>query len=111
MKEFDDLLSGVYSATTTEVRVLVRELSVRIGILARPVSILIWYDGRSAEPYEFENSATMRTPLHESIRSSGLAASEGDAIRDAVRLLTQDYEDAVRNGHMPDDDWLVRVAR
>ena len=35
------------------------------------------------------------------------AESENEAIRLAVRMLTQDYEEAVRRGEMPDDSWLV----
>lgn len=111
MNDLDELLSGVYSATTSEIRILVRQLEVRIGILTRPVSITVWYDARSAEPYEFELSATMNALLHAARPSRGTATSEAEAIRYAVRMLTQDYEDAVRQGKMPDDNWLVPASR
>ena len=41
MARFHDLLSGVHSATITDVAVLVREVRVRIGVLSRYVTIRI----------------------------------------------------------------------
>lgn len=111
MNDMDDLLNGVYSPTITEVSVLVREVRVRVGVLSDYVTVRIYYDGRSAEPYQFELSAVMKTARERHSRPSGQKArTEGDALRQAVRLLTQDYEDAVRNGEMPDDSWLVPAA-
>lgn len=108
MERLDELLSGIHSTTVTEVSVLVREVRVRIGVLAKEVTIRIYYDSRSAEPYRFTVSALMKTIDGRSARECPrTAASEGEALRRAVRMLTQDYEDAVRQGHMPDDDWLV----
>ncbi|HYH09375.1 MAG TPA: hypothetical protein VEK11_20175 [Thermoanaerobaculia bacterium] len=110
MKDMDELLAGVYSATIAEIAVLVREVRVRIGILPTPVTVRIYYDAREAEPYSFELSAVMRTaPAREAHAREPLARTEGDALRQAVRMLTQDYEDAVRQGQMPDDGWLVPV--
>jgi hypothetical protein len=104
----DELLNGVYSPTVTDVSVLVREVHVRVGVLLKPVVIRVFYDGRAGEPYRFVLSARMKTtpdgdrrPLPRS------AASEAEALRRAVRMLMQDYEDAVRQGLMPDDCWLV----
>jgi hypothetical protein len=110
MKELDELLSNMHSASTSELLVLVREVRVRIGVLTRPVTIRVWYDGRRAEPFEFELSATMEIASHGSRAASGSALTEADAIRRAVRLLTQDYEDAVRQGNIPDDRWLATVG-
>ena len=108
MKDVEDLANGVYSPTVAEVWILVREVRVRIGILTKPVTVRIYYDGRSAEPYRFELSAVMKTADGRTPRECDqCAASEADALRQAVRLLTQDYEDAVRHGRMPDDSWLV----
>lgn len=112
MKDVDELLSGVYSATIAEISVLVREARVRVGVLSEFVTVRIFYDARSAEPYRFELSAVMKTARERNARGSGqTAVSEGDALRQAVRLLTQDYEDAVRRGELPDDSWLVPVAQ
>lgn len=112
MKELNELLNGVYSSTIADVAVLVREVRVRIGVLPRSVTVRIYYDGRSTKPYSYELSAVMKTAAAREVRSvESNAATEGDALRLAVRLLTQDYEDAVRNGQMPDDSWLVPVAR
>ncbi len=108
MDRFDELLNGIHSATVTEVSVLVREVRVRIGVLAKAVTIRIYYDSKSDERYRFELSAFMKTGRESGARDARrTAASEGEALRRAVRMLTQDYEDAVRQGHLPDDGWLV----
>jgi len=113
MKDVDELLKSVYSTTITNVSVLVREVRVRVGVLSQFVTVRIYYDGRSEEPFRFELSAVMKTAgaqyaAHEAEQK---AQSEADALRHAVRLLTQDYEDAVRRGELPDDSWLVPIAR
>ena len=108
MERFDDLLNGIYSPTVSAVSVLVREVSVRIGVLGKPVTIRIYYDGKSDQPYRFGLSARMKTVCDRAAREAPRsAASEEEALRRAVRLLTQDYEDAVRQGHLPDDNWLI----
>jgi hypothetical protein len=108
MRPFDELLNGVYSPTVTDVSVLVREVRVRIGVLSKPVQIRIYYDSKNADPYFFECSAEMKTgatgSAHDEVRN---APSEGEALRRAVRVLTHDYECAIRAGRMPDDTWLV----
>jgi hypothetical protein len=108
MGPFDELLRGVYSSTVAEVSILVRQVEVRIGVLRKPVTIRIYYTERADEPYRFAMSARMKTANKGGVREGQhTAASEGDALRRAVRLLTQDYEDAVRQGKMPDESWLV----
>lgn len=103
-----ELLSAVYSTTVSEVSLLVREVRVRIGILPKRVTIRIYYDGKSSEPYRFELSAEMKTEEPDPNRNAGRNAStEVEALRLAVRCLTQGYEDAVRRGEIPDDSWLV----
>ncbi len=108
MDRFDDLLNGL-SPTITEVAVLVREVRVRVGVLPKPVTIRIYWDGKSKEPYRFELSARMNPTPARDCDDEGpcRAASEAEALRRAVRMLTQDYEAAVRQGEMPDDEWLV----
>lgn len=108
MARLDDLLNGL-SPTITEAAVLVREVRVRIGVLPKPVTIRIYYDHRSSEPYQFVLSARMNPALARDARDEAPcgAASESEALRRAVRLLTQDYEEAVRQGQMPHDDWLI----
>ncbi|HET7712290.1 MAG TPA: hypothetical protein VFL80_10215 [Thermoanaerobaculia bacterium] len=111
MNELDELLNGVYSPTISDVSVLVREVRVRVGVLSRFVTIWIYYEGRTAEPYRFELSAIMKTARGRDPRASRRTAhTETDALRQAVRLLTQDYEEAVRLGEMPDESWLVPVG-
>ena len=109
--DMDELLNGVYSPTIAEVSVLVREVRIRVGVLSNYVTVRIYYDGRNTEPYQFELSAVMKTARdRRSRQSEQKARTEGDALRQAVRLLTQDYEEAVRHGEMPDDSWLVPAA-
>ncbi|HVG23974.1 MAG TPA: hypothetical protein VND45_07455 [Thermoanaerobaculia bacterium] len=108
MKDLDELLSGAYSPSIAEISVLVREVHVRVGVLATPVIIRVLYDGKSSESYRFQLSAGMKTsPDGETRRTNGRARTEADALRQAIRLLTQDYDDAVRQGKMPHDSWLV----
>jgi len=111
MPPFDELLNGVYSATITEVSVLVREVRVRVGVLSTPVTIRIYYQAKVSEPFTFEISAVMKTGSQDKSRDAlGGAPTENEALRRAVRTLTQDYEDAVRRGEIPDDRWLVESA-
>lgn len=112
MTFFDNLLNGAYSATITEMSVLVREVRVRIGVLVQPVTIRIYYDSRGADAYTFELSAFMKTASDRDIRTTpGTAPSESEALRRAVRMLTEDYEEAVRRGELPEDRWLVQADR
>lgn len=111
MKDVDELMSSAHSPTIAEVSVLVREVRVRVGVLSNFVTVRIYYDGCSDDPYGFELSAVMKTSRDRRACPAGQRArTEADALRQAVRLLTQDYEDAVRQGEMPDDDWLVPVG-
>jgi hypothetical protein len=109
--ELDDVLTGIQSSTVTDAAVLVREVRVRIGVLTKYITIMVYYRPGAEEPFTFELSDLMRTagagPARDASRT---ATSEKEALRHAVRLLTQDYEDAVRRGEMPDDSWLVPVA-
>ena len=113
MNPFDDLLSGVYSATVTEAAVLVREVRVRIGVLSRPVTIRVYYDGRRSDSFIAETTEFMKTAGSDARKRDGgcSATSEIEALRRAVRMLTEDYEEAVRRGELPDDSWLVRSGR
>jgi hypothetical protein len=105
---FEDLLTGVHSPTVTDVAVLVREVRLRVGVLSQEVAIRIFWDGNEHEPYRFETSALMKAGKDAPVRDGERGArSENEALRHAVRMLTQDYEEAVRRGEIPDDSWLV----
>ncbi len=111
MNDIDELLNGLYSSTIAEIAVLVREARVRIGVLSNFVTVRIYFDSRRAEPYRFELSAVIKTASGKRAPEvEQRAITETDALRHALRTLTQDYEEAVRNGQMPDDTWLVPVA-
>lgn len=107
MKAPGNLLDGIHSATIADVAVLVREVRVRIGVLTRSVTIRIYQDATKSDPYFFELSAVVRTPDGEAPDRTHNAPSENEALRRAVRILTQDYEAAVRGGEIPDDAWLI----
>lgn len=111
MERFDDLLNGVHSATISDVSVLVREVRVRVGVLSKFVTIRIYHDERGAEPYHFELSAHMKTAAGDVRNAPRDAPSENEALRRAVRMLTRDYDAAVRGGELPDDSWLVQGER
>lgn len=111
MARFNDLLSGVYSATITDVAVLVREVRVRIGVLSKYVNIRIYDEGKEPVSFTFELSAMIKTGTDQPSRVEQRGApTENEALRRAIRMLTQNYDDAVRRGEMPDDRWLVDEA-
>jgi hypothetical protein len=111
MARFNDLLSGVQSGTISEAAVLVREVRVRIGVLSKYVSIRIYDDGKDPASFTFHLSALMKTGSDQTSQVDRRAApNENEALRRAIRILTQNYDDAVRRGEMPDDQWLVDQA-
>ncbi|HEX2835366.1 MAG TPA: hypothetical protein VHW00_20295 [Thermoanaerobaculia bacterium] len=111
MDYFDELLAGVRSATITDVSVLIREVRVKIGVLSKFVTIRIYHDAEKPEPFTFELSAVMKPAVdRDACDGERRASSPNEALRRAVRMLTQDYEDAVRRGEMPDDAWLVETS-
>lgn len=111
MSRFNDLLNGIHSATITDVAVLVREVRVRVGVLSEYVTIRIFDDGSDPVSFSFELSALVKTGTEEGSQADwGGAPTENEALRRAVRILTQDYDGAVRRGEIPDDQWLVAHA-
>ena len=112
MPTIDELLHGIYSPTVVDVSVLVREVEVRIGVLPKPVTVRIYYNDRTDEPFRFTFSAHMRDGRSgDVLNEQRTAVSEVDALRRAVRMLSHDYDNAVRQGHMPDDGWFVEGDR
>jgi hypothetical protein len=109
---YDDLLTDMRTATVTDPAVLVREVRMRVGVLTNFVTIRIYYHAKGAEQYRFETSATLQTDADREPRDvQRCAPTEAEALRRAVRMLTEDYEIAVRNGELPDDAWLVPNPR
>ena len=108
MNHVDELLTGVYSQTVTRVLVLVREVQVRIGVLTTPVAVRIYHDAKSADPFRFELSHRMKAPGLQTREAQQCGPTENETLRRALRMLTEDYEEAVRNGQLPDDAWLVK---
>jgi len=112
MNHFDDLLNGVRSATISDVSILVRVVRVKVGVLSKYVTISIYQDPDNADHFTFATSSVMKTSIGRDASPGDFTAnSENEALRRAVRMLTQDYEDAVRRGEMPDDAWLVAPGR
>ena len=111
MAQINDLLNGIRSPTVTDMAVLVREVRVRIGVLSKYVAIRIYDNGDSLDPFTFQLSASMKPRTDQKSRDDRSSfASEIEALRRAIRVLTQDYEEAIRGGEMPDDGWLVEQA-
>jgi hypothetical protein len=108
MGAFDELLSGIYSTTITHVAVMVREVRLRVGVLSRPVTIRIYFDPKRDESYFCEISEFVRPAGEPDARAHCRSGpTEAEALRRAIRMLTEDYEKAVRSGELPEDSWLV----
>ena len=108
MSSANDLMNGIRSATITDLSILVREVRVKVGVLSKYVTVRIYQDPDETERFTFALSAVMKTAAGRGADDDDRTArTENEALRRAVRMLTQDYEDAVRRGEMPDDAWLV----
>ena len=108
MSSLDDLLGGIYSTTVSQASVLVREVRLRVGVLSRPVTIRVYFDPKKEEPYFCELSELVRPASDREARDEHRAGlTEAEALRSAVRMLTDAYEHAVRGGELPEDSWLV----
>lgn len=109
MPAFDEILSAVVSTTISEAAVLVREIRVQVGVLRTPVSIRVYCDPKEEPCYFFELSRYMNPEPAEPARkiTQRRAQTEVEALRLAARMLTEDYEAAIRTGKLPEDSWLV----
>ena len=83
--------------------------TVRLGSLETPITIEL---GRfqSSEETKFWVSHAIKTPSqHDPYTPSVFyKPSWGDALQEAVSSLTMYYRIAVRDGHKPEESWLVR---
>ena len=66
-----------------------------------------------SEPYHFDVSHHVHTPSQAApyYPSHTSAKSEAEAIRQAINTTTIFIKGALREGHEPDDDWLVPNER
>lgn len=99
---------------TIESYVLVRELKVYLKLETEHfhprVGIKVWKsDAHSQYPYHFTVSHHVHTPTqagpYHSSRTS--AATESEAILEAISTTTVFLQSAIREGHEPREDWLV----
>jgi hypothetical protein len=84
----------------SEYQFILRDLSPRITIRL--------YELIGAAGIAFEQSHYIHTPMQAEpyIPSYPLGDYEASALQLAVTSLTQYYNDAVRQGHMPSNEWL-----
>jgi hypothetical protein len=84
-----------------------------VGELPQMVAVRL-YESLDRDCIEFEQSHFINTPLQiDAYRTSApYGENEDDALRLAVGFcLVQWYEQAVREGHQPDQSWLVPNPR
>ena len=94
-------------------RRLVSEHQFLIGSLQQRITVRL-YQSLERNWIEFEQSHFINTPLQiDAYRTSTpYGDDEDDALRLAVGFcLVQWYEQAVREGHRPDESWLVPNPR
>jgi len=94
-------------------RRFVSEYQFFVGELPQMVAVRL-YESLDRSWIEFEQSHFINTPLQ--IDAYRTNAPYGDNEDDALRLavgfcLVQWYEQAVREGHQPDESWLVPNPR
>ena len=95
------------------VRRFVSEYQFFVGELPQMVTVR-FYQSLDRNEIEFEQSHFINTPLQ--IDAYRTSAPYGDDPDDALRLavgfcLVQWYEQAIREGHQPDESWLVPNPR
>jgi hypothetical protein len=95
------------------VRRLVSEYQFFVGELPQMITVR-FYQPLDRNWIEFEQSHFINTPLQ--IDAYRTSAPYGDDQDDALRLavgfcLVQWYEQAIREGHQPDESWLVPNPR
>jgi hypothetical protein len=94
-------------------RRFVSEYQFFIGELPQMVAVRL-YESLDTNCIEFEQSHFINTPLQiDAYRTSApYGGNEDDALRLVVGFcLVQWYEQAVREGHQPDESWLVPNPR
>jgi hypothetical protein len=94
-------------------RRLLSEHQFLIGTLRQRITVRL-YQSLERDCVEFEQSHFINTPLQiDAYRTSTpYGDDEDDALRLAVGFcLVQWYEQAVREGHQPDESWLVPNPR
>jgi len=94
-------------------RRFVSEYQFFVGELPQTVAVRM-YEPLDRNWIEFEQSHFINTPLQ--IDAYRTSAPYGDNEDDALRLavgfcLVQWYEQAIRDGHQPDESWLVPNPR
>lgn len=101
----DDVLSGPGISGARELR---GEFHFKVGKLTPGVVVRLWRH-IGVEGVFFELSHFMKTPSQADpyVTSGPWGDDEASALRKAVMTLTMYFDIAVREGHTPDDTWLV----
>jgi hypothetical protein len=105
----------VEDSVLTEQRILVWEVSFCLKGMTTKISARIYralyLPNHLDDKYEFELSHYMHTPkqLGPYLPSAPYTSDPNSAMRRAVSALTMYYNEAVKTGLTPSDDWLVEA--
>jgi hypothetical protein len=80
----------------------------RLGSLPQRITIRLYWN-ISKRKVEFEQSHFLYSPAQFGpyITNSAYGNTEEDALREALKPLTTFYDYAIREGHTPEETWLV----
>lgn len=89
-------------------RIFVGEYKFYVGGLSKEITIRL-YRNLDGTQVSFEQSHYIKTPLlpiHYTASISS-ADNEGVALHRAITSITSYYDEAIKKGNQPNDDWLV----
>src|SRR5688572_23289541 len=99
-------------ASIEEVKQLLSEYKFRLSRIPVEITIRL-YKGVTRGGVWFEQSHYMSSPTQGSpyVTSRPHNSDEADALHQAVRGFTTYYDEAIAEGHSPNENWLVRNDR
>jgi len=109
MDELDELIKEFgKNDQISDQRILLYECHFRLGKLTPNIKVRIFYIIGYPESYFYDQSHFIQTPIQVSLYSpSSFASSPRMALNGAIESLQSFYNAAIREGHVPDDNWLV----
>lgn len=99
-------------APTCEPRRFLSEYRFTVGELWTTISIKLWKRVDDDKVY-FTQSHFIKTPSQAGPYTTSINCGddEGSALHRAVDTIVSYYDSAVREGHAPEEDWLVSNTR
>lgn len=88
-------------------RIFVGEYKFCVGGLSKEITIRL-YRNLDGTQVSFEQSHYIKTPLQQTRYTPSIPAdNEVVALHRAITSITSFYDDAIKKGKQPNDDWLV----